>query len=226
MDSDNKTRRIYQSHRDNQRERILEAATMLFNRDGIDNVSIGRIAETARISRVTLYQYFPNKQEIAWAIFQKVAEDLHADTAVRMQQQEGNGYQRVEYLMLQWINMLETHPQHLRFIVEFNTLYAREGNPARVRHIVEQVWAQGYGSLAQMIRQGITDGSIRPDLNPDLLSAAMLNLFNGMNSRFALLGDLIRDEYGQPVMDICHVICRAFLRGIQTNPSSQEHINE
>jgi hypothetical protein len=141
-----------------------------------------------------------------------------------MLQKERNGFQRIEHLILEWANQLESHPEHLRFIVEFNTLYAREGNPARVRQIIEQIWAEGYDLLAQMIRQGISDGSIRSELDPNLLSAAIMNLLNGMNSRFALLGDLISEEYGQPVMEIYREICRTFLRGIQFIPSSQEKI--
>jgi AcrR family transcriptional regulator len=215
-------RKTYQHHRESQRERILEAAEKLFIRDGIDHVSISDIATAARISRMTLYEYYPNKQEVAWAIFQKLVEDMHADPPGQLLQAEGNGFQRIERTILALLNLLEQHPQHLRFIVEFNSLYAREGNPARVRHIVEQAWPGGHDPLAQMIQQGITDGSLRPDLNPDLLSAAIWNLLNGMNSRFALLGDLISEEYGQPVMEMYREICRAFLRGLQSTSSTQE----
>ncbi len=222
MDYHSKKRKTYQHHRENQRERILEAAETLFIRDGIDRVNIGDIADAARISRMTLYEYYPNKQEVAWAIFQKLLKDMQTDPADQSLQSEGNGFQRVEHAMLALVHVLEQHPEHLRFIVEFNALYAREGNPARVRQIVEHAWPGGYNLFAQMIQQGILDGSLRPELDPNLLSAAILNLLNAMNSRFALLGDLIREEYGQPVMAMYREICRAFLRGIQSTPSSQQ----
>lgn len=208
--------RTYQHHRENQRERILDVAEQLFIRDGLDGVSVSDIARAARITRNTLYEYFPNKQEVAWAIFQKVVED---GKGASMLPREGSGYQRVEGFILRMVGLLETHAEHLRFVVEFNTLYAREGNPSRVR----QMWSGGHAALAEMVRQGIADGSLRPDLDPELLSAAMINLLNAVNSRFALLGDLIGEEYGQPVMEMYREICRAFLRGIQ-NSSSQESV--
>jgi len=173
------------------------------------------IAREARLTRATLYEYFPNKQEVAWAIFQQMAENMPAGWLLKP---DGSGFERVEHFMFTLAGLLETHPQRLRFIVEFNTIYAREGNPARVR----QAWAEGGGLLAQAIRQGIADGSIRPDLDPDLLSAAIFNLLNALNSRFALLGGLIREEYGQPVEDMYREICRAFLRGIQPTSFPQE----
>lgn len=218
MDTIQKSSKIYHSHRENQRERILEVAERLLIRKGIDNVSLSEIARETRMTRATLYEYFPNKQEMAWAIFQKIMEDIYVTHAADLSQPQGNGFQRIENFMQMLVGLLETHPEHLRFIVEFNTLYAREGNPARVR----QCWAGGYDMLTQMIRMGMSDGSLRPDLNPDLLAVALLNLLAGMNSRFALLGELIREEYGQPVKDIYQEICRAFLRGIQSSVSSQE----
>ncbi len=218
MDSASRTRKPYQAHRENQRERILDAAEVLFIRDGIDNVSISDIAAAARISRVTLYEYFPNKQEITWAIFQK----LVAMSGKQAEESLGTGWQRIERAMMERASLLETHPEHLRFIVEFNTLYAREGNPARVRQIVEQASQGGYDYFARLIREGIADGSIRADLDPDLFSAALMNMLNALNSRFALLGGLISEEYGYPVMEMYREICQAFLQGIQNTTYPQE----
>lgn len=217
-DSSAKARKPYQAHRENQRERILDAAEMLFIEHGIDNVSISDIAAAARISRVTLYEYFPNKEEVTWAIFQKLVQE----PVDWEQAQAGTGYQRIEQAMMERISMLEKYPEHLRFIVEFNTLYAREGNPARVRQIVEQGASGGYDHFAQLIREGIADGSVRADLDPDLLSAALMNMLNALNSRFALLGGLIAEEYGHPVSEMYQEICRAFLRGIQNPYHPQE----
>ncbi len=205
----------YQSHRENQRERILEAAEKLFIRDGIDRVNISDIAQAARLSRHTIYEYFPNKQEMAWAIFQKLIEDGQAFFKDQSQP-EGNGFQQLERLIMQMVNHLQAHPEHSRFIVEFNTLYARESSAARLREMIQQSQGPGLALIPQIIRQGIADGSIRPDLDPHLLSAALLNLVNAVNSRFALLGSLISEEYGHPAQDIYQEICRTFLRGIQS----------
>ncbi len=75
MISTPETSKIYQNHRENQLERILEAAEKLFIRDGIDNVSMETIADAARLARKTLYQYFSNKQEIACAILQNLTDE-------------------------------------------------------------------------------------------------------------------------------------------------------
>lgn len=222
MDQSPKPAKTYLEHRENQRERILEVAERLFISGGIDGVNLSDIARAARMTRNTLYEYFPNKQEVAWGIFQKLIRDWKVTSTDAPLEQAGNGFQRIQAMMMQMVNQLVTDPEHLRFIVEFNTLYAREGSPARVLQVIEQTWSGAYDRFALLIRQGIDDGSIRADLDPQLLSAAIMNLINGMNSRFALLGSRISEEYRQPVNDIYQEICRAFLRGIQSTPSHEE----
>jgi AcrR family transcriptional regulator len=211
----------YHTHRENQRERILVVAEQLFIRAGIDRVSISDIARAARMSRQTVYEYFPNKQEVAWAIFQALVEESQA-LLVEKNLTGGSGYQRLESLMKQLTGEMETHPEHARFIVEFNTLYSRESSPAHLLEIFQQTWRGKDNLFVQAIRQGIADGSIRAGVDPELLAAALLNLVNAITSRFALLGGLISAEYGQPAPAIYEEICRAFLRGIQANPTIQE----
>lgn len=215
-----KPARPYQSHRDNQRLRILEAAERLFIRDGIDKVNLSDIAREARLTRNTVYEYFPSKQEVAWAILQKIFEQGRAGI-------EGlpgeNGFQRLEQFMLRMVTRLEAQSEHMRFVVEFNSLYAREASAERMRQVTGRTGPESDNLVSQLIRQGIADGSIRPDLDADLASAAVWNLLSGMNTRFALLGSLISEEYGQPASVIYQEICRAFLRGIQSTLSTQEN---
>ena len=222
MENRQTSRKEYANHRENQRERILDAAQRLFIRHGIDQVSISEIAREARITRATLYGYFPDKQEIAWAIFKRTIENWRIDTD--MISTTGTGYQRIERLLHSLAGGLESQPESLRFIVEFNTLYAREGNPARVRSTIEQARSDGYSLLTIMIHEGIKDGSLRPDLDPNSPIRCLMNLMNALSSRFALLGDLIREEYDQPVMGLYEEILRVVLRGIQSNSNTQETI--
>ncbi len=210
-------RKTYQAHRENQRERILEAAEELFIRDGVDNVSMEAIAKATRLARKTLYEYFSNKLEIALAVIQSLLDKMAADFEPT-QLPESNGFQRIEAFVQHLIGLLDAHPEFFRFLVEFDTLYAREGDPTRVR----QMFAQSSELLIPMIQQGIADGSIRPDVDPHLLSAALFNLVSGMHSRFALLGHQIREEYGYPVMELYREICHCFLRGIQNTPASRK----
>jgi len=57
-------------------DRILEAASEVFARDGISGARMGKIAEAAGCSRATLYRYFPNKEALLHAYMVRVAKDF------------------------------------------------------------------------------------------------------------------------------------------------------
>lgn len=217
MNSQQETQKIYRTHRANQLERILEAAETLFIRDGVDNVSMEAIARAARITRKTLYQYFSNKMEIAMAVIQNILNE-RASSFDFPQPPESTGFQRVEAFVRYLMGLLETHTEFFRFLVEFNTLYARDGNASRVR----QMFIQGREILVPMILDGKADGSIHPDVDPEIFSAALLNLVSGMHSRFALLGDQICEEYGYTPMELYREICYWFLQGIRNSATPGE----
>ena len=200
----------YQKNYENHIERILEGAERLFIRDGIDSVSMNAIADEARIARKTLYKYFSSKQEIALAIFKRFMEQRAIEFDPN-QIPAGNGYQRLEYFLLDSANLLDRHPEFFRFLVEFDALYARDGSPERTR----QMYATGNDIVLPIIRQGMEDGTIRSDINPGFLLAAIYNLISGMNTRFALVGNQIGEEYGQSVKELHLGILRIFLQGIR-----------
>lgn len=52
------------------RSRILEVAQTLFDRDGVENVSMNRIAQEAGVGAGTLYRHFANKSDLCFALVQ------------------------------------------------------------------------------------------------------------------------------------------------------------
>lgn len=55
-------------------ERILDATAQLLNEVGIESVTTNLIAKAAGVNVATLYQYFPNKQAVLLALFQRQSD--------------------------------------------------------------------------------------------------------------------------------------------------------
>jgi len=59
-----------------QRERILDVAQALFLQQGLENTTMVDIARAAGITKVTLYRYFPNRDEIALAVYPRMLQKI------------------------------------------------------------------------------------------------------------------------------------------------------
>lgn len=83
------------------RDRILTAAGKLFERDGYYETAIGAIADEAGIGRPSLYYYFPDKERIARALFDSIAERI-ISTAEAIAEEDEDLLLRImiEYILL------------------------------------------------------------------------------------------------------------------------------
>jgi AcrR family transcriptional regulator len=209
-------RRVYQAHREKQRRLILDTAQALFDRHGIDRVAMADITAATGLMRSTIYQYFPNKDEIVWAILQQILE--HSAAAMQRLDQEagGSALATIESILAHLGDELVAHPERVRFMAQFDALYARDWSAERLLAVEAQVFPQALGpTLTALVRAGIADGSIRRDLDPELTMHAILNAAIGAQRRLASLGARVEQEYGQPVERLFKEACRVIVLGLR-----------
>ena len=213
MPNQNK-RGAYSSHRDRQRRRILDAAAELFDERGMDRVTIADIVTQAGIRSSTLYEYFSNKDEIVWAIL----GDLMTESGVRVKQAMDQGrtaLDRITALLEFMADQLVNHRASARFMAEFDAMYARHWSPEQLLSLEAQVSPNGFEFFRALIREGIADGSLRPDLDSDLTMHAVINAVMGAQRRLASLGSRVEVEYGQPVDRLFRETIRIILLGLR-----------
>src|SRR5438874_7203891 len=58
------------------RQQIFEAARRLFEKKGFDRVSVAEIARAADVSEVTVFNYFPSKEDLFYGGMQFFEEQL------------------------------------------------------------------------------------------------------------------------------------------------------
>ncbi|MCL6643180.1 MAG: TetR/AcrR family transcriptional regulator, partial [Candidatus Bipolaricaulota bacterium] len=61
------------------RERILEAAEKLFAEKGFHETAMDEIVRTAKVSKGGVYFHFPSKEELFFALLDKLADALQHD---------------------------------------------------------------------------------------------------------------------------------------------------
>ncbi len=203
----------YHAHRERQRRRILDAAETLFDQRGIDRVSMADITSASGIRASTLYEYFSNKDGIVWAIVSELFA-VASENAKKRMDGVSSGLAKITALLEFMADELERSPAKVRFMAQFDAMYARDWPAERLLTLESQINPQGFRFFSKLIRAGMADGSLRPDLDPDLTLHAVINGVIGAQRRLASLGSKVEIEYGQPIDRLFRETIRLLVLGL------------
>ena len=216
-------RGTYTSHRERQRRRILDAAGKLFDERGIDGVSIADIVKAAGIRPSTLYEYFSNREDIVWTIVEELFSDA-AEGAKQAMNSARTALAKISALLEFMADQLTHAAPRVRFMAQFDAMYALRGPTERLLSLEAQISPKGFECLGALIREGIADGSLRADLDPELTMHAIMNAVIGAQRRLASLGSRVEAEYGHPVDRLFRETLRVILLGLRaTGPALATH---
>jgi AcrR family transcriptional regulator len=210
----------YRAHRERQRRRILDAAWRLFDDRGIDRVTMAEITSASGVQPSTMYQYFSNKDDIVWAILSELMEEASA-RAKREFENAPNALARITALLDFMGDELVNNQVKVRFMAQFDAMYARHWPPERLITLESQINPEGFQVFTDLIRDGIADGSLRSDLDPDLTMHAVINAVIGAQRRLASLGNKIEQEYGQPIDRLFRETLRVLLLGLRAPETAE-----
>src|SRR5689334_12642324 len=138
----------------NRKHLILDAACRAIAATGAAAVRVSDVAREAGVSTALVHYYFPSRAQVIVGAF------AHADDLAQL----ANGRERVERLILTWAG---DDPAIRTNWAVWNEMwqYAAHNEEARVM-VAEshQLWLD---QVAQLIAEGVADGSIRADVDVD-----------------------------------------------------------
>jgi AcrR family transcriptional regulator len=209
-------RRVYRAHREKQRRHILATAQSLFDQHGIDRVTMTDITVASGLMISTLYQYFANKDEIVWALVEQVMQRTAEDLQQHLESVDRSALAVVTAIPAYLGDELGAAPERVRFMAHFDALYARDWSAEQLLALESRILLRPLtDTLASLVRAGIADGSLRPDLDPELSLHSVLNAALATQRRLASLGSRVEQEYGQPVDRLFREASQVLLRGLQ-----------
>lgn len=163
-------RRTQAQRRATTRQRVLDAATALVAAQGTRAVSLAAVGEAAGYSRGIVNHHFGTKVGLLEALIEHVAQfDAPSDAPT--------GLERLLQFVRAYLGgMRERTPRSEAFL----QLWAESAGtePSLAPLFAERdAWFQGV--LAQHIRDGVADGSIRGDVHPDNAALAIIGQLRG-----------------------------------------------
>ncbi len=169
------------------RRAILEGATQLATVEGLEGLSIGRLAEHIGMSKSGLYSHFGSKQELQLAAIETAAEIFDREvTQPGLDHPEG---------VAQILGLTEAFLFHLeRGVFTGRCLFAAAGaelagRDGVVKDTIGEFLASFVELFANLIRDAQRLGEIDPDTEPEQLAFEIDSFLLGANGAFVLFSD-------------------------------------
>jgi len=184
------------------RERLLDAAAVVFERDGYLDTKIVDITLTAGVSSGTFYTYFPSKEAIFTAVITDVVDRMFVAAAVPPEV-KGPAPLRIEYATRAYLRAYAQHAGLMAILEQVATF-----NPAfremrrTIRHSFRTRTENG-------IRHLQAQGRVDPALDPRCTAEALTS----MVSNFCYASLVLEDE-GYAEEDAVHTLTTLWVRGI------------
>lgn len=208
-----KPRMIYQT--DETRARILAVARSLFTEKGLFDTQMIDVAAALGMSRTTLYRYYRDKLDLALAIVQILLLEVHGSWKDPGSTSGLTGRDRMGlYLKQVWADPGPL-ASHLRYLAEFDAFFSGSRIPEGFKDKMEAVMPSvGDPVLLTLVTEGQGDGSIRPDLDPHLVMATLLNTVRGLQQRVTLRGDVLVELRPQEADRMMDELIAYLLKGV------------
>jgi AcrR family transcriptional regulator len=140
---------------------ILSIAKELFWKHGFKRVSIEEICTKANVSKMTFYRFYPNKLELAKAVFDKVIDESIADFKKLMNENIPAAEKMKRMLTMK---MEGTNDISKEFLMDFYNNPELEVS-AYIQQRSKMVWV----GIIDDFRKGQQDGWLRKDFKPEII---------------------------------------------------------
>ena len=152
-------------------EQIAQAALALVAQHGLERLSVADVARRVGLVPSAIYRHFKSKDEVIDSVLQLVRDRL-LDNVRAVREERPEAIERLRLLVFRHMALIRDN-QALPRVVFSEEIYA--GHPSRRARMFKAI--QTYlGKIAEIVREGQRDGTIRDSLDPATVSVMFLGL--------------------------------------------------
>jgi AcrR family transcriptional regulator len=163
-------------------EAVLRTAIELFNARGYDATSMGDLADELGITKSAIYHHVPSKEHLLAQALDEALDEL--DTVIGTARQgDGSAYQRLRGVVRRSVEVLVDHQPAVTLLLRVHGNSGIELEALRRRRRID-------AQLAELVREAISEGALRPDLEPELVSRLLFGMVNSLVEWYRPDGDV------------------------------------
>jgi AcrR family transcriptional regulator len=169
----------HQSQKD-KKERIIEAAALVFARKGFAGSSVADIAVQAEIGKGTIYAYFASKEDLFFAVFEWFMMRTGAAAQVGVSHLGGSASQRLEALSDSIMGMWDEIQDAFTLTMEFWAASSSSQMRDRFKEAFRRLYEEFRAIVVALIYDGIRRGEFRSDVDPASIAAALVGTWDAL----------------------------------------------
>lgn len=183
-------RNVQRDEREMERRKnqLLDAGFKLFSENGIEAVSLLKVAETAEVGAATLYNYYQNKVNLVTAISARMWNRIWLDYIDRNGSdclEQRTAYENIEAYADEIIRIYVEQPEVLRFSSDFKTFICREKIEMEQVALQFETLKPISNLFHECYKKAKTDKSVRMDISEQEIFTTVALSMLGMAERYA-----------------------------------------
>lgn len=168
-----------QEEKERRRAEILDAAEAVCSEVGWDAMTMDQVARKARLSRALLYVYFKDKTDLLFGICERALFTLTQRFGEAVAKQK-RGLDQLKAIGRSYIAFAHEFPVYFEVVARCELLTpepSAESNEAAAMTMGDSC----RGLMVEVVKAGIADGSIRPDVGePAVVSNVLWGFMHGV----------------------------------------------
>ncbi|HPV48686.1 MAG TPA: TetR/AcrR family transcriptional regulator [Smithellaceae bacterium] len=150
------------------KDRIMDAALRIFAEKSFADATISEISKEAGVSEATIYEYFGTKEDLLFAIPEKISNDTFEESQMVLPYiKDAEG--RLRAIMYSYIRLYHGNPDYSALVLlqlMSNKRFRQTAAHAAIRRAAH--------GLLDCIREGIADGTFRKDVDAYLVRSMLM----------------------------------------------------
>jgi AcrR family transcriptional regulator len=169
------------------REQIVEAAVAVIAEQGLQNMSLSEIEKKAGISRGHLTYYFPAKEQILLAVFDRLLQLMYQriGTPKGLADACADGASGWDWVCHLLDAILRQPPASPEFHCLQYTFLSQIGHREDFRQRLAQLYEEWRGNMTRGMAEELARSADPPDADPRLLASLIQALLHGLSMQLA-----------------------------------------
>jgi AcrR family transcriptional regulator len=184
--------------KEQRRNEILDAAEKVFFSKGVWTSTMDDVAETAELSKGTLYLYFKNKEELYYGINWRGLRIL-VDLFKKAVQKGRSGLEKTFLIGKAFLQFSQEHTDYFNALTYYEIKDVDYSEAESMACLCDASGNEAIGILVGAIQAGIQDGSIRKDIDPFKTAIILWGQTTGMIQLVTSKGKHLEKHHGFPM---------------------------